>query len=37
MNSILDAMRHWEEKTCLRFKERRTESAYIDISGDGTW
>ena len=26
---IMDAMREWEDKTCIRFKSRTTEDSYI--------
>ena len=33
---ILDGMRHWEDKTCIRFTQRSREYSYIYIAS-GTW
>ena len=33
---ILEGMRHWEDNTCIRFKERTTEVDYI-VFYKGSW
>ncbi|XP_078371348.1 meprin A subunit beta-like [Oculina patagonica] len=38
MNAIRSAMNEWEQKTCVRFKRRTTESAYVSFfRGSGCW
>ncbi|KAJ7385144.1 Meprin A subunit beta [Desmophyllum pertusum] len=38
MAVIQSAMREWEQKTCVRFKKRTTEKAYVSFfRGSGCW
>jgi len=32
--SVQKAMRMWEEKTCIRFKERTNEEDYVEFFAD---
>ena len=34
--TIRDGMRNWEDKTCIRFKKRTTESQYVTFR-HGDW
>lgn len=38
VSATLQAMRMWESKTCIRFVERTTEKAYLELfRGQGCW